>query len=143
MTSIIVDIDGTIANNHHRSHLVEGRPRDWVKFFDLMDKDTPIYPIVRVTNDLHSTGTQVLLVTGRPSNYREKTEGWLATHFVHWDRLWMRAAGDFRPDHVVKRELYEQILEKGFKPTLVIDDRPSVIDMWLSVGLPVLQVRVK
>lgn len=143
MNTIIVDIDGTIANNHHRAHLVEGHPRDWKKFFDLMDKDSPIYSIVRVTNDLHSRGTKVLLVTGRPNDYREKTESWLATHFVQYDHLWMRLSGDHRPDYVVKRELYDRIREAGHRPSLVIDDRPSVVDMWLSVGLPVLQVRVK
>ena len=54
--------------------------------------------------------------------------------------LYLRGVGDFREDPVIKSDLYDQILEDGFKPTIVFDDRESVVKMWRGRGLRCLQV---
>ena len=43
-------------------------------------------------------------------------------------------------DPVIKSDLYDQILEDGFKPTIVFEDRESVVKMWRGRGLRCLQV---
>ena len=53
----------------------------------------------------------------------------------------MRKNRDYRPDTIVKKEMYDQMLVDGYKPTLVFDDRPSVLRMWREiVGLTVVDV---
>jgi hypothetical protein len=42
---ILCDIDGTVANNDHRQHFLEGK-KDWDGFFDKLDEDEPIRPII-------------------------------------------------------------------------------------------------
>src|SRR3546814_4249731 len=46
---------------------------------------------------------------------------------------------DTRPDHVVKEEILQQIIDDGYQPILAVDDRPSVVAMWRSKGITTLQ----
>jgi hypothetical protein len=59
---------------------------------------------------------------------------------VPGEALHMRAHGDNRPDHVVKRELYRRRIKSRYKVTAVLDDRMKVVRMWRGLGLTVLQV---
>src|SRR3546814_10049061 len=51
----------------------------------------------------------------------------------------MRKDADTRPDHVVKEEILQQIIDDGYQPILAVDDRPSVVAMWRSKGITTLQ----
>ena len=51
----------------------------------------------------------------------------------------MRAAGDYRADDIVKRELLATIRADGFEPVIAIDNRQRVVDMWREEGLICLQ----
>tara|TARA_B100000795_G_C22636774_1_gene374842 strand:- start:55 stop:219 length:165 start_codon:yes stop_codon:yes gene_type:complete len=42
---ILCDIDGTVANNDHRQHFLDGK-KDWDGFFDALNKDKPIHSII-------------------------------------------------------------------------------------------------
>jgi predicted kinase len=55
------------------------------------------------------------------------------------DRILMRAAGDYRSDVIVKREFLNQVRAEGYNPRLVVDDRPSVCNMWVEEGITTLQ----
>jgi predicted kinase len=139
MTTVIFDIDGTLANCKHRLHHVRGRKKNWPAFFAGIPDDPPYPDIVRLAMDMEFCGYSIVCATGRSEDQRSVTEAQLQLFGVPYERLYMRASQDFRPDHVVKAELLDQILEDGFKPWLVIDDRQSVVDMWRSRGLTVLQ----
>jgi hypothetical protein len=52
----------------------------------------------------------------------------------------MREAGDHRPDWIVKKEIYNNLISKEFDVKLVFDDRQQVVDMWRSIGLTCFQV---
>ena len=53
----------------------------------------------------------------------------------------MRKDGDYRKDTIVKGEMYDQMLADGYEPTMVFDDRPSVLRMWREIdGLKVIDV---
>lgn len=141
MKAILFDVDGTLADLQHRIHLLP----DWPKFFAAMEHDTPIEPIAELAQLVYG-GTQhfpvsyaVLIVSARPDNYRRETARWLNKWFIPYDKLYMRKDGDYRPDSIVKSELLQQIIDDGYNPTLVIDDRPEVVDMWRSFGLTCLQ----
>lgn len=143
--AIIVDIDGTVANLTHRRHFVEGKPRNWPAFFAAAVDDTPIEPVIKMVKSAKLAGADIVFCSGRPEDTREVTEAWLRDvagfkgDFA-FDALFMRKAGDFRADDIVKEELLDQILEAGFDPQIVFDDRQRVVDMWRRRGLICAQV---
>ena len=77
---ILCDIDGTVANNDHRQHFLEGK-KDWDGFFDALDKDEPIYPIINKVIEENNSGREIIFITGRPERYRSTTHAWLKKYF--------------------------------------------------------------
>lgn len=139
MKTAIIDIDGTLADCRHRLHYVlPGSRPNWEAFFGCMGDDTVIDPVRKVVTAL-ATMNRVVLCSGRPENYRNVTEQWLDDNGISYDRLYMRPANDTRPDHVVKRQILAGIIEDGYEPFVVIDDRNSVVEMWRDEGLVCLQ----
>ena len=149
--AIIFDIDGTLADASHRRHLVTGGNRKWPRFFDEMVNDPPHAGVCLLAELLGghplaiSGHLKLFLASGRPETHRKQTEDWLLEHvpgyFGAAEALLMRAAGDYRADTEVKREMLHAIREQGFNPRIAVDDRPSIIEMWQSEGLTVLDVR--
>jgi predicted kinase len=141
MKAILFDIDGTLADIEHRIHLLP----DWPKFFAQMHDDVGIEPIIDLAQLLAGgmktfpLTYKLLIVTARPDTWREVTETWLKKWLIPYDALYMRKEGDYRQDSIVKGDLLQQIIDDGYTPTLVIDDRPEVVEMWRSYGLACLQ----
>ena len=146
--SVICDIDGTIANNDHRSGFVDrvvlaevGNKPDWIKYNSLMAGDMPKLKIIQVFRMLTVVqGLKGVLLTGREDVYRDVTLTWLEEHSVEHDALYMRAAKDYRPDNIIKKELLAQAMADGFEPWLFLDDSNSVVKMWRDNGYTCLQV---
>ena len=74
--------------------------------------------------------------------YRHETltREWLAEHVPHFDYLGplMRGDRDHRSDDEVKLDLLRIIRDDlGFDVVAAIDDRPRVIRLWQSQGIPV------
>jgi hypothetical protein len=141
---IIVDIDGTLADCRHRRHFVTDGNHDWKSFFESMTEDTPIEPVIKLVEYMHlNEHANIVLVTGRPEEYRYLTERWLCDKDVYFDRLLMRKTKDYRPDYVIKEEILNELKATGFNPDLVIDDRQDVVDMWRRNGIICLQNSMK
>lgn len=135
---VIVDIDGTLADVQHRLRYVKGPgKKDWNKFFREMHNDPPVEVVVRWVNNLAPEFTAIL-ITGRPEDYRPQTEAWLKQHGIRYQKLYMRRAGDHRPDTIVKQELLDRVGRE--RVAFVIDDRPPVCDMYRKCGMKVFQV---
>jgi hypothetical protein len=135
---VIVDIDGTIADVRHRLHHIHGPGRkNWKAFFEAMDGDLPISNMLHYVRQL-AEDHNILIITGRPDNYRERTERWLRKNQVPFDKLYMRPAGDHRPDYEAKAAVLEDISPKRI--VMAIDDRPPVCDMWEAHGIRCLRV---
>lgn len=138
----LFDIDGTLADCQHRVHHVQNGRKDWKAFFDAMPDDPPIVPVVELYNRLWYApdhGTAMIVVTARPDDYLEQTKHWLIKHIGGYDRLYMRKAGDYRADAIVKKEILDQIRADGYDPVLVVDDRTQVVNMWRENGIMCLQ----
>lgn len=146
---IIFDIDGTVADLSHRVHHVQGKRKDWVAFMATLSADKPIEQTITLNQMMsmylgagvadHKTAMPIYLASGRSEDERKDTEDWLYKHGVYYDRLFMRKSKDYRADHVVKKEILDEIRAIGYEPWLVIDDRQQVVDMWRSEGIFVLQ----
>jgi len=141
---ICIDIDGTLSDPTHRREHVTGGKKEWKQFFDKMGDDAPNKGVCFLASLVSHAdlGVPVFVCTGRPEEYRSITEDWLEEHTGNLRSakdILMRPSGDYRPDTVVKREMLDKIRALGYEPILVIDDRPSVVDMWRAEGIEVLQ----
>lgn len=140
---VIFDLDGTLADLTHRRHFVASKPKNWKAFFSGLDRDTVIEPVAMVARGF-AVGNRVIICSGRPDDLRDVTEKWLRKHV--WGNglpiapVYMRKAGDFRADDIVKSELLDQILADGYRPEFVFDDRARVVKMWRTRGLLCAQV---
>jgi hypothetical protein len=145
----IFDLDGTLALIEHRRHFVE-RPRaevDWNAFFAACLDDAPNHPVIGTMERLLESGAEVWIFSGRSDAVRRETMEWLN----HWasftmedlsgPMLRMREAGDFTPDHELKRQWYESMLQiDKDRLVAVFDDRTRVVAEWRELGVPCFQV---
>lgn len=148
MKCIIFDLDGTICRvDPARLAFLHKEPADWQSFHDGLVNDTANEPVAWLAKTLFAASIgasgpdefSVILVTARHEPYRQKTENWLRENHIKYDRLYMREDRDTRPDHIVKIELLSQVIDDGYVPFLVVDDRPEVVEAWRSYGLACLQ----
>ena len=138
--AVIFDIDGTLADCTHRRHFVEGKKKDFNKFYDAMDKDTKNTVICMLCNMYKINDWHVILCTGRPEKYRGMTETWLKSYGIFYNELMMRPNDRrFDPDHEVKQTMLCEIL-KTREVYAAVDDRQQVVDMWRRNGITCLQV---
>lgn len=123
---------------------------NWPAFERACIHDAPIPEVIELVNSLgvyDSNGNQtnrLIFATGRHEWTRGGTMGWLYSNVDVYRLaeypLYMRADGDHRPDHVVKREMLYKMRTDGYDPKLAIDDRQQVVDMWRAEGLICAQV---
>lgn len=135
----LCDIDGTLALRGDRS------PYDWSR----VGEDAPNKPVVTVVRAL-AVRSPLVFMSGRMEQCRQQTLTWLHANVCDHARLpvcltgyplYMRADDDYRPDQVVKRELYERLVQGIHEVEGVIDDRDKVVRMWRDeLGLTCLQV---
>jgi hypothetical protein len=139
--AFIFDVDGTVSNCEHRTHFIRGEgKKDWTSFYAAQPNDPPIAHMVLLCRTL-AIQTPVVFVTGRPEEYRAPTIAWLAKHVIDdFDALFMRAAGDFRDDGIVKVELMHRVCRAGYAPVLAFEDRDRVVKAYREAGFPCAQV---
>lgn len=137
--AVIFDIDGTLADCEHRRHFVEGEKKNWDAFWRTMHMDQLKLNVATVARHFARL-SDLLLVTGRPETYRAVTEAWLTEHQIPFRALFMRVDGDRRHDITVKKEIYQQRIERRYDVHLVVDDRATVVRMWRELGLETWQV---
>lgn len=129
---IVFDIDGTLMNEVHRSHLREaGR---WEEYFDACDLDTPFQKIVDLTHYYKELGYEIWVMSGRLNTCLEKTIESLKKYGVYYDHLKLRGEGVFIPDYVLKPAWARKYI--GIERIdAVYDDTPNVIEGFLKKGI--------
>ena len=140
---VVFDLDGTLADDSHRTHFLQQDPKDWDSYFAACEEDTPIEPMVRLykifVGSFQVYPRKVQIWTGRTDRYYFQTMRWLhdvAKLGVSYNSLLMRPEGDHRSANVLKGEW----VEKYGKPDLVFDDRTSAVKWWREQGITCLQV---
>lgn len=139
----IFDLDGTLCDITHRLHHIQDHsPKRWDEFYAACVDDKPIDAVLLVAQALMRAGERVLFVSGRSDAVVSETLRWLVDHGINVARtqLYMRKAGDHRPDHVVKGEMLDAIIEEGWQPAMAFDDRAQVVKMWRERGVLCAQV---
>lgn len=141
---VLVDVDGTLADNTHRQHFVRSKPRNWPAFNARIHLDAPIEPVIHTVKALKASGLDVVIVTARTADMKEATIKWL--HEVAdlegvYSAIYTRDEKDYRDDSIVKMELLDQIIADGYQPMMVLDDRNRVVAAWRARGIPCFQVQ--
>ncbi len=128
----LVDIDGTLSLRGSRD------PYDWRR----VDEDGPNQPVVLAVQALaaHPITAAIIVISGRHERARQLTSRWLERHDVPYKKLVMRPDDDYRPDDIVKEELFRKEIEPWYTVAGVIDDRAKVVAMWRRLGLVCFQV---
>lgn len=134
---IIVDIDGTVAL------MVDRGPYEFHK----VDSDVRNDAVADLLDTLVVEGIapEIVFLSGRGEECRAETTKWLSENFSWFEwketKLYMRPAGDSRPDWIVKYELFQEHLAGKYHVQFVLDDRDQVVDLWRNkLGLPTFQV---
>lgn len=137
---IVFDLDGTLANDSHRQHLLRQTPKRWKEYFELCEGDDICTPLRNLVHSLK--GQSLGLWSGRSKLVEAETRRWLQQHELLdlFQQVRMREIDDRTDDTELKRQwLFEQRLT-GDPVTLVFEDRKRVVDMWRSEGIVCCQV---
>lgn len=126
---IIVDIDGTLANNKRRS------PYDMSKI-----KDDPIIPAIQAIVNRAYENVIVILMSGRPETAMVDTVEWLHKHSIPYHFFYMRGEDDDRPDTKVKLALYKEHIQWKYNVLFALDDRTRIVDQRREMGIYTLDV---
>lgn len=126
---VLVDLDGTLTKVNGRGFF------EW----DKVSTDLPHQHVIELVQGIQDN-TYIVCMSGRDEVCREDTESWLLQHGILFDELFMRPKGDMRKDTIVKEELFWNHIADNFNVQYAIDDRPSVIRLYLELGIPVVSV---
>lgn len=140
--AVIIDLDGTLSlfgpgTTNNRS------PYDAKTCNKDMHHPGLLFFIERML-ELRHPKVYFIFLSGRSSVFVNETHEFLdkiklgnvpITSLENF-RLFMRKAGDERVDWKVKKEIYENKVEPLWNVRMVFDDRPQVIRMWRTIGLP-------
>lgn len=134
--SIIVDLDGTIA-----LHTSGRDPHDMSR----VTEDSVNYSVRDlVVSMMNRKNKQVIFLSGRDRCAYEDSLWWLehVAGVGKKEDIWLftRATDDDdRDDYTFKKEIVQEVLPNyGFKPSMAIDDRQRVVDMWRELSIPCL-----
>jgi uncharacterized HAD superfamily protein len=128
--AIIVDIDGTLAKMNGRG------PFEWHR----VGEDKVNEPVKTVVNAM-SKLFKVIIFSGRDGVCRTETINWLYANSIKYDKIFMREAGNYEKDSIIKRRLFDTFVKDEYDVQFVLDDRNQVVDMWRKdLGLTCFQV---
>jgi hypothetical protein len=136
----VVDIDGTLALKRAGDENCRNI-YDWKR----VSEDVGYSAVIKTYIALNAF-YRCIVVSGRSEECREETLDWLRRHHIntqekHGFRLFMRKYKDYRPDWVVKEEIYHELIEPEFDVIAAFDDRTQIVKLWRDVlGIPCFQV---
>ena len=126
---VIFDIDGTLSEPCDRNIY---SPSDAIK-------DEGVYPIIAAFEDCNA---DIIVCTGRNESFKEVTQQWFEDRGLlkYVKYFYFRKDKDFRPDWIVKEEMWREI-DKQYNIEMLYEDRNSVVRRARALGLKVAQVK--
>lgn len=136
---VIFDLDGTLALVNHRRTLAK---RNFKAFERACVDDPPNVPVIEAYKLFKNAGYTMTIFSGRSQDVWMQTMYWLRLQGIEAHHIRMRASGDTRADHIVKREFLDELYPEGDYSDIlcVFDDRNQVVDLWRSLDIPCFQV---
>lgn len=136
----IFDIDGVLADSHHRLGFILDNPKRWDAFNEAAVKDKPFPEYVDLLHEHMDIGDEILFITGRNETQRERTTRWLQDHVIDKDdawfaeRLFMRSKTDYRPAALVKAGILDKNLIAPDMVRVFYEDQPATVEMLMEHG---------
>lgn len=144
MDATIVDVDGTLCDVSTIRHLVNGNKKDFHDFHTRAYDCPPNRDVLNQVTRHYLSGREILVVTARTYKYEQSTLEWLNLYMpVPYHGPYMRGERDFRPDREVKRDIHQMLTEDGYRIVHCIDDNPSIVALWLQLGIPTTEIHQK
>ena len=140
--AVIFDMDGTLADVSGIRHFLRGIKKTGKpdKNFDRFHEEGVNVPphqwVVDALKTYKDNGFQIIIVTARMYKWRHQTAWFLGLNDIPSDALFMRTNGDQRADVIIKREIYNRIVELGYDVYRAFDDNPNIIALWDELGIP-------
>lgn len=153
--TILVDIDGTIADGSHRLHLIPPKDqkhltRAWDEFNLAAGDDLPLEDTVRLVDHMYAQGFKIVFMTGRNVISHTVTWEWLDSQFEWFEgecgelgdhvTLVMREKSDNGTPVECKTALLNRVMNK-YNIMFAIDDDPAICKAFRKMGVPTYQVR--
>lgn len=135
--ALLVDLDGTLYDSRPIVRQAwAGQPFDFAE--DCYECE-PKRQIIQFVRDAFDMGIEILVVTARYEEDRQRTAAFLEHLGVPWDELHMRPSGEGATDIAFKRDVVRTRVTSP-KSTLALEDNPYIADMYQQFGVPVIQV---
>lgn len=143
---VLVDVDGTLANNqHHAVYYLqrEGGKKNFVGFYKAIAQ-APVNTGVRdLANRMRDEeGLNIIVLTGRDDSHAQELLDFIQKSGIKASRVMAKREGDYRPDRDFKREVLKELREEGLVPVHALDDREASIRVMEEAGLLVSRVEV-
>lgn len=151
MKAIVVDIDGTIADDSKRFELAKNDNYDekednsrtdytginWDKYFDeiLMFKDKPNIVLKEKIVQYNNNGNKIVYLTGRMGKHRNVTEAWLDKHNFPKGLLVMRDNGNYEHAYDYKTKKLKNIVQM-YDVVHAYGDRDDDIQAYKDFKIP-------
>ena len=140
--SVVIDLDGTLCDTHFRQHLAVAK--QWDEFHEKMETDTVHRDIDGFLSICYQK-FNIILLTGRPEKYRQRTLLWLNQSMVPCDELIMKPDGCYDPTAGWKLKALEGLFgtKEGVLQNVLfcLEDRDKIVESFRNYGLPCWQVR--
>lgn len=142
---VLVDCDGTLANNQHHAEYYLSNPNNKKKDFPGFYKgivDAPVNESVRdlANNMRDNDNVNIVLLTGRDDSYARELLQFVEKSGLKVSRVINKRRGDFRPDNEFKAEVINKLKDEGLIVVHALDDRESSIRTMESNGIMVSRV---
>ena len=145
---VVFDLDGTLSDDRHRRHLLDGTDSGYDAYYAACVDDPPILPVIHTMRLLMlSALVRVEIWTGRRGQLRADTVAWLEAHGIPGRTLVrMRPAGDRSSVVSLKRGWLREACatagSRGGAPDAVYEDRGDLVIMWREEGVICFQVGI-
>ena len=135
---VVFDIDGTLAQMTDKRHPdPRERPFAWNK----VDTDIVKTDVVWLLGILEFSLVDIIIVTGRDGVCHEKTKKWLQDNGIKYTALFQRPVDNNEKDSVIKKRIFDHLIDPYWNVRMVFDDRNQVVDMWRKdLGISCCQV---
>jgi predicted kinase/sulfur carrier protein ThiS len=144
---LLVDVDGTLANNHHDAARFlrppAGEKKDFPAFFRGIQK-APVNKQVRdLANRMRDEeGISIFVLTGRSDSHSQELLDFIKRSGIKASKVIAKREGDFRPDSDFKDEILNELDKEGYSIVHALDDRASSVRTLESRGILVSRVEV-
>lgn len=142
MTTLLLDLDGTLCDTRHRAHMVKGTSKpDWDAYSLACYADRPVPGVMDLVCRMWAHGAKVIILSGRGQVAYARTTKWLDDHaHFEWERLYLRSPGDEDTNPVYKTKVVRSLRADGYEDLLAIDDYPKVAEALAAIGVPTVLV---